>query len=226
MTARLVAVTEGDADRVIIERMLRGLDAEVYPKEGTAKEFGGKSAAIGDAARRLRAGVGRLVLALDINGGTADDLAAEVKGKLRDELGDHLQAASDGKNVFHYAGASLQKLCLWPIGLRGDPHLTELGIQRHSVEDHLIKSLHSRDCLDRLVRLPANADPWAATLTALKTARDAGFALDSSRGVLQFFQAIVGFRASPAALAIDVVKYAEGTPAAALLDRPADFPIP
>lgn len=226
MAAQLVAVTEGDADRVIVERMLRGLDPDVYPKRGTAKEFGGKSAAIKDAARRLRAGVGRLVLALDINGGTAETLTAEVERSLRLELGNNLSLDPARPDVFHYRGDSTQTLCLWPIGLRGDPHLTSLGIQSHSVEDLLIKSLHHRECLDRLVTLPPNADPWGAALSALQVMRAAGFALESSKSVLHVFQAIIGFRASSASLADDVVKRAEGTPAAALLDRPADFPLP
>lgn len=224
--APIVAVTEGDADRVVIERMLKGLDHDVYPKQGAAKDLGGKSAAVADAARRMRAGVRRLVLAIDINGGTAADLVAEVTRNLRAELRDKLSAEPDQPNVLRFQGDSMQTLCLWPIGLRGDPEMTALGIRRHSVEDHLIKLLRHRDCLDRLVTVPPNADPWAATLAALRTAREAGFELDSSKGVLHVFQAIIGFRASLAKLAELAIKYAEGTPAAALLDRPADFPLP
>jgi hypothetical protein len=231
---QLVALTEGDLDRIVVRHMLGSTDADVYPRQGETKERQGKDAAIALVAARLRNRLShRLLLALDVNGGTADDLRREVERRLQGELGPDFRSAGDRPNVFlHGQGEAPARMCLWAIGLVNDPALHALGIRRHSVEDLIIKALHVPECLDNLVRsertarLPAGGDPWTTVSELLKVARASGFPVDSSKGVLRMFLSLLGVGASLATIGQKVLRCAQGTPAQAVFDRPPAFELP
>lgn len=226
-----IVEAEGDTDRVVIERLLKGQGFDVYPKPGARRVKGdGNSSAIKATIERLRAQQARLVLALDINGGTAAELLQRVEQEIRKYLSEEESKSFEGGNGIYKFEKS--QLHVWPMGLPDDPVLRELGIQRHAVDDFLLKALLDRECLGKLeksedkVFIPPNADPWATARRLIEAARTDNFELVSSKRVLHLFQALIGFGASSATLATCVIKHAAGTPADRVFDLPAGFTIP
>ena len=206
---RIVALTEGDLDRLIVERMLRGLGPKVLPLQGAPTK--GKDAAIRLAVAELAAGARRVVLALDINGGTRESLRVEVERRL---------------------ASSSSKVCLWPVGLPDDPVLREYKLSRYMVDDLLVKALHDPECLatfarsEDKVRIPAGSNPWDAVKRLVKSARDDGYPVDSSKDLLRIFLALVRFGGSLTTLGERVIRCATGTAADAIFDRPQGFELP
>src|SRR5512140_1062506 len=141
--------TEGDVDRVVLERMLVGLSPDVLPNKADRK---GKDAALAAAVAFLRQPGTRGVVALDLDDRSPEALVEEtasfIRGRLRSEEG-QLRPDPNSSRVFELAGS---RLVIWPIGQYDDPTLRAFGIKLHSVEDLLIKALHDPQCLENLVR--------------------------------------------------------------------------
>lgn len=217
------AFTEGDADRVVVGRFLEGDNYTVLTAPG-----GGRTSATATASAALHLSGARIVLALDLNGGTSEELFTEVeRALLQDHGAAKVTRAPDGRFSFLDA-----QLVVWPIGLPTAPDLTDLGIKKHEVEDLLIKALLDEECLrrwaesEKQVKIPAGSQPWGTVKKLLKVARDSGFDLSSSKQVLWTFLPLVGYRASAATLATKLIKSASGTGAEAIFRRPAAFTLP
>lgn len=221
------AFTEGDADRVVVGELLAGLSYSVLPTQGSTAARG-REPAIAQATAALQLSGARIVLVLDLNGGTPEGLLAEIERTLRrDHDAAKVTRAPDGRFSFRDA-----HLVVWPMGLRDDPDLTRLGIRSHELEDLFIKAFLDEECLKRWangeknVRIPTGARPWETVQKLLEIGRSSGFDLSSSKQVLGTFLALVSYRASLATLAEGVIKAAQGTGAEALFRRTAAFTLP
>jgi len=222
---RIIALTEGHLDRVIVERMLKGHDPDVYPKR-EVRQQGGKDAALAEAAAALRAGVARVVLALDLNGSDEGQLTSKVQralGNVRSEAG--------RRNAFLFGeGTSPSRVCLWPVGFRSDPVLQALGITSHSAEDLIIKALHVPECLAKVAAMEPGLkiprDPWGVVSEMLLIARTKGAEVKSAKDLLRVFLALIGFGAALATVGGRVIGCAEGTDAQAIFERPPEFELP
>jgi hypothetical protein len=199
----------GDLDRLLVEKMLGGQDARVLPRQGPSPK--GKDAAIRLVSAEIAAGTRRLILALDLNGGTAEDLRGEVERRV---------------------SAPASAFRLWPIGLPDDPVLRDYEVSRYMAEDLIVKALHDPECRAKFersedkVRIPAGSNPWVTVKRLVKSAREDGYAVDSSKDLLRIFLALIRFGGSLAAVGERVIRQAEGTPAAAVFERPQSFELP
>jgi hypothetical protein len=99
-------------------------------------------------------------------------------------------------------------------------------------DDLIVKALHDPECLAKLersedkVRIPAGSNPWATVKRLVESAREDGYAVDSSKDLLRIFLALIRFGGSLATAGERVIGLAEGTPAAPIFDRPQSFELP
>ena len=227
------ALTEGDVDRVVVERWLGGTGYDVLPKRGSTGARG-KSAAVQNLHALLTQRLTRLVVALDVNGGSVDELRDFISKTLRATCtaDEKLQLTVEGDEISLSEGRAR----ILPVGLLSDAHLSALGVTHHSIEDYLIVALHDDSCLSgfakaerKNVRIPPNMNAavlWADLAARLSDARMKGYVLNSSKDVLHLFCALVGFPARFSTLAERLLEVSAGTPAEALFQLPAGFVAP
>src|SRR6266566_4761487 len=110
-TAAPHALTEGDVDRVVVEKWLEGSGYVVLPRREATRK--GKDAVVQNAHALLTQGMSRVILAIDLNGGTKEDLRAFVLKGLRSLTEVPDRVVQDGDAVTLGEGHAV----LLPVGL-------------------------------------------------------------------------------------------------------------
>lgn len=207
-------IAEGDTDRATVRAILPSVG---LPMPETNE--GGRIYAIHRAAAACRLMDRRVVLLLDRNGFTANQIDDEVQRALAERWG-HQPAR---KGAWWVLGSSALRLVL--AGLPVDPTLRELGIARYTADDYLLKLLLDDGALEAFCQgennlswRPANAIHLREAMERVRSALDAeGIPLDSSKRYVHVARASLGFEPSRAKLAEHLITRAPAAAVATVL---------
>lgn len=154
----------------------------------------------------VRQGVPQVMLALDLDRGSAGDVFTSVERALKSD------------NLF-YAGSAGRyeiartRLTVFPVGLDSSPLLQGLGVASHSMDDYLVSLLFERPVYESLVaagrvRGPAYPDLLPCLSDCAGVLRGRGVTVDRSKQYLDLLRATLGFRASPPAMVAAILRHA------------------
>ncbi len=216
----ITVITEGDVDRAIIEAL--GLTLAV-PKP--KKRAPGREAAIersADAA--MQVGDREIVLMLDWNSHTEEQLVDEVTGVLGKSWDLPALERTDGN--WRYDEHRFVRLVT--AGTPTDPRLTSWGIDQFMADDYLLALCLRDDSLktfcdgeNYLTWCPDDATALHVLLDeTAKTFKKRGITLSSSKRYVHLIKAAIGFEASRATFAEKLV---ERAPEAARADVLGDL---
>lgn len=124
-----LVVAEGAVDRAIVTALSSGLNVP----EPEADESPGREAAMKRAAVAAKLIGHRILLLLDMNGYSLEDLHREVGGVFQREWG----VATQRRGEWWEFGSSTVRMVA--AGLPGDEELRSLGIVRFTSDDYLFK---------------------------------------------------------------------------------------
>lgn len=175
------------------------------PKPCTAARGGDRKART-DAIRLLGQGVPSVVLCLDLDSRTPEDLFASVEA----ELHQHNLAFVGSAGRYGAAGTEFVVVL---VGLPGDPKLSEFGVRSHAMDDFLVRMLLDPATYDGVVKSNKGpAPPHGAAVDFVKgvlgLAGRQGIPFDSSKHVLALFRLVIQFGASLARFAESILKHA------------------
>lgn len=185
-------VAEGDIDRAVI-RAATGLDVP----EPEPKVFG-RSSAIAGAA----------VLVLDRNGYTPTRIAKEVESALAKSWGSRPRRHEAW--LLHASTSSAVRVVI--AGMPDDPTLKDLGVRKFAIDDYLLLLCLDPVALGELCKKANVAHrPKAGTLRAIleelaERLRARHVRIDSSKRYLDMVRAVLGFPASRATFAGELIR--------------------
>ncbi len=193
-------VAEGDTDRAVIHA-ITGL--ELPPEPGVfGRDNAIRLAAV--AAKQLNR---QIVLVLDTNGFTSEQIDKEVAADVAKIWGG--PPPRHGPWFLHAPTSSAVRVVI--AGLPNDATLKELGVVSHAIDDYLPLLCLDPEAIDEYCTRENLAHrPRAAELRALlddlaARLRARGVTMDSSKRYLDIIRAIVGFQASRAKFAADLI---------------------
>jgi hypothetical protein len=190
-------VVEGDTDRAIVKALNPQLDV---PRSEGEK---GRDAAINLAAVAVKqVGSPRIVLLLDRNGFTPEQIDSEVSRVLKREW--KVPPRRSGP-CFVFGGT----LRIVLAGLPEDTLLRELGVKRFTADDYLLHLCLNDEALQAFCRgennlsyTPRNASDLRAALTDVTSAlRGRGIPIETSKRHLLLIMGIIGYQARRATFA-------------------------
>lgn len=197
-------VVEGKVDCAIIQALSPNLNVP-EPKEPSGREAAIQRAAL--ATRQV--GEHRVVLLLDYNGSTAEEVDAEISTALTIKWGRSPERSGPWWRLNERSGVRLVL-----AGLRGDEHLTSMGINRFTSDDYLLRLILIDDSLHsfctgepNLAYRPENCAALKESLDAIaELLRQKRIPIQSAKRYVHFVRAILGFEASRATFAEWLIK--------------------
>jgi hypothetical protein len=193
-------VAEGDTGRAII-RAITGL--EVPPEPGAfGRDDAIRLAAV--AAKQLNR---KIVLVLDKNGYTPEQLDKEVATRVANVWG----GTAPRHDRWFLHGSTYSAVRVVIAGLPGDPTLKELGVVSHAIDDYLLLLCLDPESFDEyckrenLAHRPKASDLREILRDLAARLRARGIAIDSSKRQMDLVRAVVGFQASRARFAADLI---------------------
>lgn len=216
MTKKLVVLCEGPSDRAILNELI-GLS--VLPSTLSVTVGGPTAAGLSGIAAALsqRISVGERVLAIrdrDLHR-SSEDAAAELVAMCA-QTGVAVTALGGtgvlSGRTFEGSGPNgVVRIGVCVAGLPSHPLMQRFGVSSHAIDDHLFAILCADDAFDALTRPEKNVTcDHARCVAKLEEVRDLfvqnKLPLVSSKRFLHVACAIIGYRASPAQFASDLVR--------------------
>lgn len=198
-----VVVVEGDVDQAIVSAIEPSLNVPL-PKRPLGREAAIRRAAI--AAKQV--GTHRIVLLLDRNSYTPDQVQGQVQAVFKSQWG----RTTARQGHWYVRESAAVRIVL--AGLPKDPLLRSLSVARFTSDDYLLKLLLTDESLHQfcaresnLADVPEDASTLREMLSDLaESLKRRNIIIDSSKRYIHLIRAILGFEGARATLAEYLIK--------------------